>query len=170
MNLDTNKWYVKLFFWSLAISIRNTLDPNYSPANFECFYREKVKSIMRHGTDLCYFINVICIKMPFAILLNILALISFFTAFLFYPLYKFGLRMYLSYLTFVFLIIISIVLVLVVRRIWKKVDNFFFGETSDKTYRNNQSNQNIITIIKEYLKGVKNNFCLLITFKKEGDI
>lgn len=167
MNLDTNKWYVKLFFWSLSISIRNTLDPNYSPANFEFFYREKVKSIMRHGTDLCYFINVICIKMPFAILLNILAWISFFTAFLVYPIHKFGLHTYLSYLTsYLTFVFIVIVMILIVLPIWKKVDNFFFGENS----RDNQSDQNIITIIKEYLRGIKDNFCLLITFKKEGDI
>lgn len=80
MELNKNIWYVRLFFWSLGIweAFR---DGNYR------YDRERVEVF---GTNLCFFVRVVVLYMPFAILLNVVSVALAVASLTLLPIYFFG--------------------------------------------------------------------------------
>lgn len=76
MVLDSQKWYVRLYFWSLEI-LEEFLDNGYD---------------WRHnsGTNLCHFLRVILIYMPAVVLINLSIVVSAFYVLTLWPIHLFG--------------------------------------------------------------------------------
>ncbi|HEY4475497.1 MAG TPA: hypothetical protein VJB92_02115 [Candidatus Paceibacterota bacterium] len=57
MDLDRNSWHVRLFFWSQGIC------DNFTDWDKACEYKKH--------TNLCHYVRVICVYMPFVILFHL---------------------------------------------------------------------------------------------------
>lgn len=82
MVLDGKSWYVRLFFWSLGIWGAFLGDPHYA-----LDWRYTMK---KEGTNLCFFIRVTFIYMPFALLVNFFVLAVVIASLTILPIYLYG--------------------------------------------------------------------------------
>jgi hypothetical protein len=86
INLSRHTWYVRLFFWAVYVwTMFRGRDPEAA-----------VQVIQAKGTNLCFFVRVIVVWVPLAILLNIALIAAAITVLILLPIYEVGLRTYLT--------------------------------------------------------------------------
>lgn len=96
MELNPERWYVRLFFWSLGIWDEFT-------------EKDNVSTVKKQGTNLCFFIRVIVLYMPVAFLANVGAWVVFVGSFTVAPVHYFGGKRYLLTLLAVALLVALII-------------------------------------------------------------
>ena len=138
MNLNTNLWYVKIYFWCLDV---------WDEFRDGCSNRER--------TNLCQFIRTY-VYAPVAIFANIATWGYVAYVMLYYPLTRFGMVGTVSgYLT--------VLLVVLVVWHWTKLAEKSSSSVRPKRIRANEDPR-FIDLCWTFVVSVKSNLCPLITF------
>lgn len=109
MNLKTNAWYVRWFFWSLGI-----VDAFFGQER----YRLSQEYVERNGTNLCFFVQCNLLYAPLILALNTATCLGALAVLTAAPIYFFGFITYLWILGVIGVIILAIYLVVKLIGYW----------------------------------------------------
>lgn len=161
MDLKVNRWYVRLFFWSVGVWSACLDDYRDDDGRYE----------RNHGTNLCHFVRVI-MGAFLAIVLNVLAISAAIAAAIVLPIILFG---PVSYGLGAACVFGAVLIILVI----SKIPSYCFREESPEQARAKKRRRleqraarekrgpSFLAIIWAYLVATKKKVCPMIRFTEE---
>lgn len=151
MELHHNRWFVKLFFWSVRIW------DSFSEQNL--FYR------VQERTNLCFFARVIVVWMPLALLANIAMWAMVIYVLIWMPIELFGFVSYLTFLGALCAIVGAFTLLIYIESRSKK--GRFEDVALFEVPKNTSRGPSAIDVFLTWIKAKKSKICPIVTFSNK---
>lgn len=155
MNLSANIWYVKWFFWSVAV-IQATRGKPYNIDN-------RINQFLQKGTNLCQFMRTILIG-TFFTGANILVWINAVFVVFIYPCILFPPSDILSAIFLLLCILLAIAIVVGLAIGFVRVGTHVSEKVYDWANKRSDTNPGFFTLMIKYIVSVKQKFCPAIKF------